>query len=740
MKRFLAVLLSSVVFATSLPFATMAAPMEGEDLSPSECVSENITRVVDTKYTPLTEDRKALLEAQESGYLAVPEDPNKPMKALSEDDVIPDPEAPKSKLIDIEKHNGKEYFAFAKIDGKTHNTSYKRIKNSKDTNDTVYCLNMNLKNPSSGSSMIPKGKEADKLLYILRLGHPRGTNSSNPCRGYFYSSGGESRFHNYYITQLAVWIAVGDLKQSSVEHGTAVNGAPKDLPQKAARFYSSAQKYGPRRVAPSINVSHARVEAVEDKDPSQLSTKAGGKEAGALYLGAKNVVSNELQDEGLQVKSFVIRVQNPPPGLRVLVRDNVTKRDRVYEWGKQTPHIYAWEALRFVFPNPGKSGEFTYTITGDYETWKAYRYTSSSGGSYQNMLKEDIVQGDKVISTDGSVFWTVKETPPPPPPTTTEVKINKIDADTGRPLSGATIGIFTQNGQKVFEFTSRNSAVDITNRVNEGQSYYAQEIQAPSGYELDSSKHPFTVRHNDTIMVEIVNRKERIPDTYKIKVIKEDSRNASKLAGAEFKLTGPVNKIKTTNPQGIVEFDKLYAGTYTITETKAPNGYTLPANATQTVTVGPQTPNKTLTVNFKDDKKVPDTFELTALKVDATNQNPLMGAEFTLTGPNGQTQKGTSSAEGKVIFSNLTELGTYTIEETKAPNGYSLAQNPRQTVNVTDAKNPPVTTFKFENQPIVKPFELKALKVDATNQNPLAGAEFTLTKPNGQIMTATSNA
>ena len=61
---------------------------------------------------------------------------------------------------------------------------------------------------------------------------------------------------------------------------------------------------------------------------------------------------------------------------------------------------------------------------------------------------------------------------------------------------------------------------------------------------------------------------------------------------------------------------------------------------------------------------------LTVLKVDE-EEEPLAGAEFKLTGAEGFEAIGISDEDGKITFDNL-EWGTYTLVETKAPEGYRL--------------------------------------------------------------------
>lgn len=57
-------------------------------------------------------------------------------------------------------------------------------------------------------------------------------------------------------------------------------------------------------------------------------------------------------------------------------------------------------------------------------------------------------------------------------------------------------------------------------------------------------------------------------------------------------------------------------------------------------------------------------------KVDE-DEEPLAGAQFTLTGPNGYSVTKSSNSDGEIIFDDLA-WGVYTLKETKAPAGYRL--------------------------------------------------------------------
>ncbi|NMN01362.1 Fimbrial subunit-like protein, partial [Bifidobacterium sp. DSM 109958] len=68
------------------------------------------------------------------------------------------------------------------------------------------------------------------------------------------------------------------------------------------------------------------------------------------------------------------------------------------------------------------------------------------------------------------------------------------------------------------------------------------------------------------------------PDTYGFSFTKIDAESKAGLQGAVFELTGNgvAAQQSTSDDKGVVSFSGLPAGTYTVTETKAPTGYDLP--------------------------------------------------------------------------------------------------------------------------------------------------------------------
>ena len=132
------------------------------------------------------------------------------------------------------------------------------------------------------------------------------------------------------------------------------------------------------------------------------------------------------------------------------------------------------------------------------------------------------------------------------------------------------------------------------------------------------------------------------------------------------------------------------AGTYVLEEVKAPEGYEEP-NFKKTFEV---TDNKNV-VNLgkienkeKEEEKIEYSF--TATKVDSIDKNTVLaGAEFKLykvtDGKSKLIDTITSDKKG-VVFSKLSEAGTYILEETKAPSGY-LTPEYKEKFEVTDEVN-----------------------------------------------------
>ena len=130
------------------------------------------------------------------------------------------------------------------------------------------------------------------------------------------------------------------------------------------------------------------------------------------------------------------------------------------------------------------------------------------------------------------------------------------------------------------------------------------------------------VEADKVVEVQIENAKE----LGSLQVIKKDAESGKVLAGAEFKLKNEAGQVvgeaKTTNKDGVVKFESLVPGRYTLEETKAPKGYkalevTVEVNVVANEVVKQEVMNEKVTGQFE------------IVKVDAEDKTRLLsGAEF----------------------------------------------------------------------------------------------------------------
>lgn len=191
-----------------------------------------------------------------------------------------------------------------------------------------------------------------------------------------------------------------------------------------------------------------------------------------------------------------------------------------------------------------------------------------------------------------------------------------------------------------------------------------------------------------TEKVKLINKTYN-PGKFQIQKLNEANRT-QKLQGATFSLTDAEGHViyRSSDADGIVDFTDIEPGTYTLEESKAPQGYEK-SNKKWRVTVY-ETGNVLIreigitgtgSVTEGTDIQLPVTNKPVAEKFQVYKKNgngeALQGAEFTIYSKDEKTviAKGTSDANGIVNFTfeagkSLEEGKQYVLKETKNPKGY----------------------------------------------------------------------
>jgi LPXTG-motif cell wall-anchored protein len=159
-----------------------------------------------------------------------------------------------------------------------------------------------------------------------------------------------------------------------------------------------------------------------------------------------------------------------------------------------------------------------------------------------------------------------------------------------------------------------------------------------------------------------------------LSVVKTSKNNDGLVGGFQFEVKKGSTNIGTftSAADGRISIPNLIAGTYTVREVNLSDEFVQPAPNPVTVEIRS---GQTATVNFNNIKK------LGVITVQKSNSNPVMGdyslanAEFTVKDANGNivdTIKTGANGKGE---SKPLRLGTYTVQESKAPWGFVIDRN-----------------------------------------------------------------
>ncbi|QWH95848.1 SpaA isopeptide-forming pilin-related protein [Bacillus mycoides] len=307
-----------------------------------------------------------------------------------------------------------------------------------------------------------------------------------------------------------------------------------------------------------------------------------------------------------------------------------------------------------------------------------------------------------------------------------QFKLLKKDSESGQLLPGAKFDVIDKDGNVVETIITDGKGAALSKQLPVG-TYTLKEVEAPKGYELSSSSVRVDVAANKTVTVDVLNKKIAEKATGQFEIVKVDANDKTKLlSDAEFEVYKDGEKIDTlrTDKTGKVISKKLEPGKYTLKETKAPKGYKLLKEEIEVVVEA----NKVVQVQVQVEN-AKELGSLQVIKKDAESGKVLEGAEFRLKNENGQVvgEAKTTNKDGVVTFENLVP-GKYTLEETKAPEGYKAVEL-KVEVNVVANE---VVKQEVMNEKVLGQFEI--VKVDANDKTKLlSDAEFTVYKDGKKV-------
>ena len=317
------------------------------------------------------------------------------------------------------------------------------------------------------------------------------------------------------------------------------------------------------------------------------------------------------------------------------------------------------------------------------------------------------------------------------------VTVLKKEKNSERPLKGGVFGLYSREdilsqttGKVLIEkdelielkTTDENGLIRFIADLPIDGKYYVKELYAPPGFVCSYEAKDFTASYEgpDLVSVSYDFTFEDEPTT--VEITKSILTTGEELEGAHLTITNSLGEtvdewVSEKEPHVIKEL--VVGQIYRLTETKPADGY---ATAESIDFVIGETA-EVQKVEMKD-----DVTKLEITKSDITNGDPVIGAELIIKDEDGnEVAKWTTTEEPYYI--EMLPIGTYTLTEVTAPDGYATAET--ITFKVQDSAE--IQKVDMKDAPITVEISKKDI-VEGENGNELAGAKLEVKDADGNLI------
>lgn len=334
-------------------------------------------------------------------------------------------------------------------------------------------------------------------------------------------------------------------------------------------------------------------------------------------------------------------------------------------------------------------------LLGDYTTDENGKITieKAPAGTYKVQevatLKEYILN-DKPYeiehTTDKDTSVTVENTKKP------GLLIKKVDAQTSKPLAGASFKITRGDGSVVRENVVSDADGIVHLAELDTGTYIITETKAPSGYVVDETAKTVELRAGQTYEVVFSNSR-----SYGLQIRKIIKGTNKPLSGCVFKVakaSGEVIGKYTTNSSGLATVSGLEDGVYVVTELSCPEGYRLDSTPQNVIVKS----GELATVEFQNEKLA----SIRIKKIDAVTKKGIYGVRFLVKDEsNNLIGEYSTDQDGYIELRDILTDGKSEIklkvEEIAAAQGYVLDS----TVRTLRIRRGETTELVVENTPVL---------------------------------------
>lgn len=641
--------------------------------------------------------------------------------------------------LDMSESTGFNYVGISPITNKKINHKIYRMKID---GKTVFCIEPGIITASGGGYVSEEYIDSKKDI-LSKIAY------------YGYTNSNQSKY-DYALTQIMIWEELGDKFISTT------------LPNYQKRKAEIIEKVNRHNILPSwdkesINIKIGETIELEDKNGISREMELESNNTGADVLLEENtlkITANKNSNSGVisyrkipknEVgASIVYRKPNyqslaefhMESSMSTNLNINVIKLGnvKVKKIDEDTGTALANAKLRFEYD--GKSKEIITDSNGvasiegipEGTTVTISEVTAPNGYFNKGEFKKVIIEANKTIE----VTLGNKEQ-------LGNVVLNKVGKEFGTDmpneyykLEGAIYSIYNENDEKITTITTDEFGKATSENIKLGK-YYAVEEKAPEGYLINKEKIPFELKYaGQTVEVSSasINHKD-VEQKGNAILIKEDEKTGSAPQGSA-ELDGAVYELRKVNNDELVEtvtikdgraeVENLYLDNYYWIEKEAPEGYLLDSTKHYfEISYAGENVETAINETIVKEKVITGGFELIKFgernwkeKIknnfkDIDNDTKhLKDVEFSVfSDTTGKLiTKGCTDENGYLKFEGL-PYDTYTVKETKIPEGYIAAKD----FKVTIKKQDEIHHLEIKNE-LIKG-SAKLIKTDVVTGEPL---------------------
>lgn len=549
---------------------------------------------------------------------------------------------------------------------------------------------------------------------------------------------------NYAVTQHMIWEELGDqllttnvpnygglksaiLKKVS-KHNTKPSFNGQSIELNVGDSITLTDSAGVLNNYQHLVENSANLKVEKNGITLKLTAQNGSKETGKLQYNiarSDHIGQSFVYQKGAEQKVATFKLSNGGSfglNIKVNLNGNVRAKKIDQDTGAALPNA------KLKFEYNGQSKEVTTNSSGlaqvnDIKAGtkvKITEVTAPNGYVNKGEIKEVTIDPNKTIE----VTLNNKEQ-------LGQVNLTKVGREYGSTmfnqyyhLNGAIYGVYSKDGKKVGSMTTDSAGKASFGKLKLG-SYYVLEEKAPEGYVLNAEKIPFELKYaGQSVDVSYTDVKATDQEQKGSALLKKEDektgekpQGAATLNGAVYELHRTINDVlidTVTTNNCEARIDNLPLDDYYWIEKTAPEGYQLDQTKLPfKISYAGQTVEVTTKKTIAKEKVITGGFDLIKFGNYDWKENkkgkikPLENVEFSVISDTTKeiVAKGKTNREGYLKFTEL-PYDTYTVKETKIPEGYQTVEPFKMTVKIQNETH----HYAVENKVIEE--KLKVVKVD----------------------------